>query len=166
MYGNKCIMIFHTFCLMLFWWHLSCLKGLTQQHHSLQKPSLAECTGRRMRCITIMVYRWDLRANKPPTQNQGWFVRLIPSSAVRPMLSRQRKCLSARWKCHCMINILLYVRSLNSKTLILQPLLQIHPQKLTHRVCKQRSLSVCSGEHTGRLETSSNTNQPALNSWV
>lgn len=59
-----------------------------------------------------------------------------------------------------MINILLYVRSLNIKMLILQPLLQIHPQKLTYTVCKQRSLSVCSSEHTGRLETKSNRRDP------
>lgn len=54
------------------------------------------------------------------------------------------------------INTFPYVWSLNSEMLILQPRLQIRPQKLTRRLSKQRSLSVCSGEDAGRLETMSN----------
>lgn len=165
MCGNKCIIFFHTFCLILFWRHLSCLRGLTQRHRSLWKRS----TGTRVRCITIMAYQRDLRANKPPDTKpgagvSGWF----PAQLLhRHSQDKENVCpFGESVTVSSTINILLYVRSLNSKTLILQPVLQIHPQKLTHTVCKQRSLSVCSGGHRGRLETNSNTNRPALDSWV
>lgn len=61
------------------------------------------------------------------------------------------------------INTFPYMWSLRSQMLILQPRLQIRPQKLTHSLCKQWSLSVSSGERAGRLETTSNTTKAV---WI
>lgn len=160
--------IFHIFCLILFWWHLSCLKGLTQPHCWSQKHSLSRLYREEdamhynnvFMCRTVLSVRCQLKSqwttwDKPGLVLKGW----VPVHMFqRHSQDKENVCpFSESVTVSSMINILLYVRSLNIKMLILQPLLQIHPQKLTHTVCKQRSLSVCSLEHTGRLETKSNT---------